>query len=558
MLTTNKYVKIISENFFPVILDEIINTGAEAFELFKYIDKYINKNDDKFDIHQFFLDVRNNYEEISKKPVIKLLPEEISDFTDDDIHTIENQFKFESETAHNKYGYLLCAVIKAIYNPKFINQLNIKINKINPKETNFYDAKKNITKNTSYNLVESFLKSDRIVITDKKYITTLENKKKKIDTYSFFKVYAQGEYSKLSIGYEYIFNKEKEVKEIDFQKISNFGFESMLQDDRICLYTEIENILIHISEKNRQKFKKLTSCFFLLVKIQQLQKIKNSSCETENHSKTEYSKIERINKQINKYQRYLENDINKIIRILQDFNGTYIPICLNDDYANTEIKFHQKLNQCLEFKENMTASDKRNNNSISFDKVEKEVESREESSKQFENNINECESKEGKILHSIVEKMFPNDKNFTDCIGECISHVEQTDEIRAERIDIFIDTLKKSCINNQAKKIIENERNTDNSDLQQTEKKNNLQKKLSWKEEYEKYHKILKAPLCEIKIDYLFRMLNGGHVKYEGLFNKYYNYKKTQGFEYTPSINKDEFINKWKLIEETFWSEVNG
>ena len=329
VLTTTDFTKIIADTFYITFLP------LEDDECDYYIDflsKYQISNFPYFNRTKFIKDAYNKkFDEKQFKIFLHLLPQDLLDEGTEAFSKTLNEIEDEYSYLHNnglKGGYIR-AVLEVLYDSKFQKEFNELTN-------GFLKRVWNKKENLSFSIVKSFMDLALEQFNRKDYASYFWNTKKvtqrkvigstetgnieKIDNpYSAYKVYAQGEYSKLRIGYEASTKADKKTEAL--KELLAYGFEVILSDEEICTYksNKNENITIVIIptsiNKKKYSYEKLINTDKKA--LERIKDISNKEIELERDIlilDEQYDAITKILQRFNNYKPYQLDEVREEIK----------------------------------------------------------------------------------------------------------------------------------------------------------------------------------------------------------------------------------------------------
>lgn len=315
-MTTCEITKIVSDTFyitlFPAYDEKFTNAKSRRFDTEEYektrdayitlITRYIIETEGgtNFDRLRFIHDARG-FNKDQKEIYDSLLPPELLSASDDILNEIEYAYKRLQKDAQ-KGGYVR-AVLEVLHDLKYqakFNELTDNILKelLNSKDNSIVLSFMNSTlEQFSRESFYEYSCNYRLVTQIKAIGSTKDGETEKVNNpYSAYKVYAQGQYSKLLIGYESDRNKKIE----SLKHLLADGFNAIISDEKIRTYkSKDEEIFIIIPDS----------------KILDLVK-KNSESESSDSEILLWTKIFNL-------------QTDAIEKILQRFNG-YVPYRLSE------------------------------------------------------------------------------------------------------------------------------------------------------------------------------------------------------------------------------------
>ena len=358
-LDSTEIIKLIADTFYITFLPVTDNWEEDKKNIDKYLgllSKYI-KDDVKlkacadslqnlnyniryvFDRKKFISDAKT-FTENEKEIYLSLLPGDLLGCDDKELDKIENAYE-EIKKLSLKGGYIR-AVLETLYDEKYKTEFN-KLTE------DFLEKAWKLKENFSFNLVLSFMKIALNDFNRKDYEnhswnyseathikaigSTKKGKVEKVDNpYSAYKVYAQGEYSKLRIGYE-------ADPSLPLNEMLEKGFEATLTDNEKITYKTYR-----IDEKTKEKEEVIETCDMTPYEYiknykepdsndKNSQKLINDSEQNQKDKDKDKERRHAYTKRINERERntlILDLQTEAINTILQRFND-YIPYDLNTE-----------------------------------------------------------------------------------------------------------------------------------------------------------------------------------------------------------------------------------
>lgn len=351
-------IKLIADTFYITFLPEAEDKKEDRKIKDKYLsllEKYINENG--FNRKKFICDAKK-FDKNAREIFLSLLPEELIDKDENTLNEIEAAY--QNIHKENQKGGYVRAVLAVLYDKKYQQ----KFNEISYK---YLEHVKDLKVNADFSILANYLQFSNHLergnfseyqwnISDATKIkaigSTKDGKTEKVDNpYSAYKVYAQGEYSKLRIGYE-------ADPSLPLKEMLKKGFETTLTDNEKITYKTYRIK----DEKTKEKEEVIETCDMTPYEYiknykepdsndKKSQKLINDSEQNQKNKDKERSHAYQ-----NEWERntlILDLQTEAINTILQRFND-YIPYDLNTeitkekkDGTKEEITIRQEIfNQC--------------------------------------------------------------------------------------------------------------------------------------------------------------------------------------------------------------------
>lgn len=336
-------IKLIADTFYITFLPEAEDKKEDRKIKDQYLnllEKYINENG--FNRKKFICDAKK-FDKNAREIFLSLLPEELIDKDENTLNEIEAAY--QNIHKENQKGGYVRAVLAVLYDKKYQQ----KFNEISYK---YLEHVKDLKVNANFSILANYLQFSNHLergnfseyqwnISDATKIkaigSTKDGKTEKVDNpYSAYKVYAQGEYSKLRIGY-------KADPSLPLNKMLEKGFETTLTDNEKITYKTYRII----NKKTKEKKEVIETCD--MTPYEYINNYKMPNEELESNDK-HYLKL------INEWKRntlIYDLQIEAINKILQRFNN-FIPYDLKSkitkekkDGSISEITIKEEIyNQC--------------------------------------------------------------------------------------------------------------------------------------------------------------------------------------------------------------------
>lgn len=340
-MTNEELVKVIADSFYISFLPSADKNYKAVEDEIKLFEKYTNKKL-VFNEKKFLSDARNTSKNVSEF-FKKLLPEELLTMGLIELRKslrIINSYYRNIRKKKLQGGYIR-AVLEGLYDQKFKNEFNkLKIQDVNYKKPVITKCLKIMWPYKESCFVLDYLnnffdkQNEQIIwnfssFTDKKAIgSKRKSTYEKLNQYSAYKLYAQGEYSKLRIGLkkqriiglkirndvrkntnlyssEYKDNQEKQDAYLKLKSLEKSGFEEIIEKINPKSYQRIKDF----SPEYREGYDK-----FFVPEKDRVDGWKNEKAQ----EKWEYDTEE---------LDLLTDEVNKNLQI---FNGSYIAYSLDD------------------------------------------------------------------------------------------------------------------------------------------------------------------------------------------------------------------------------------